>query len=631
MASGPSIVVEFLAKTSGLTTEVDKAAGTAGNKMAEFGKKAALAVGGAFAVKAVVDFGQAAVEAAAADEEAQRKLATTLKNVTGATDDQVAAMEDYIDKSSKAFAITDDELRPAMDRLVRGFGNTEDAQAAMNVAMDVAAGTGKDLSTVTDAMAKAADGQTGALKRLGIETENADGSAKSLDQMMAEMAKTFEGQAAGAADSTAGKMQKAQIAMAEMQETIGALLLPVLGALATILTETVLPAVEGVFNWISDNKEIALVVLGGIAGAFVAIGISAIAAAIPVGVTFTAWAAGAAAAALATALAAAPFVLIGAAVAGLVILIVKNWDTIKEATTTAFNAVKDAIMTAFNWVKDNWPLLLAIITGPIGLAVLAVVKNWDSIKAAAKAVWDWLQNTWDQVTAFITAPVTAAIAAVETAWAAIKRAANTVWIWLDNVWSDVTGFITAPVEDTLTAVEAVWTGIKSAAKTVWDWFKNTWDDVTGFITEPIDKVVGIIEGVIGGIKTAISNVVNAIKGPINAVIRAWNGLEFKIPSISIPEVKIPGIGSIGGGSIGGQTIGFPNLPLLAGGGVLTSPTMFIGGEAGTEIVAPEAMLRAIIAEESHGGNYTLNIYPRRADAADIAYGFRRLELMAGVR
>ena len=62
--------------------------------------------------------------------------------------------------------------------------------------------------------------------------------------------------------------------------------------------------------------------------------------------------------------------------------------------------------------------------------------------------------------------------------------------------------------------------------------------------------------------------------------------------------------------------------------MLTSATLFVGGEAGTEIVAPEDMLRAIMREEG-GGSYTLNIYPRRADTSDIAYGFRRLELMAG--
>ena len=145
-------------------------------------------------------------------------------------------------------------------------------------------------------------------------------------------------------------------------------------------------------------------------------------------------------------------------------------------------------------------------------------------------------------------------------------------------------------------------------------------------------MAGAISSVLSGVTSAVSSVVNAIKNPINAVIRAWNGIEFKIPTINLPRVHVPGTSiDIGGGTFGGQTIGFPDIPQLAAGGVLTSPTLFVGGEgAGTEIVSPEALLRQIVSEESRG-QYTLNMYPRTADAGDIAYGFQRLELMAGIR
>jgi hypothetical protein len=70
------------------------------------------------------------------------------------------------------------------------------------------------------------------------------------------------------------------------------------------------------------------------------------------------------------------------------------------------------------------------------------------------------------------------------------------------------------------------------------------------------------------------------------------------------------------------------VPLLAAGGVLERPTLFVGGEgAGREIVTPEALLRDIVAEHGRGDTYQLNLTTRTADAADIAYGFRRLELL----
>jgi len=570
MATGPTIVAKFLADTSQMTGEVDKATSGAGSKIDGFAKKAALAIGGAFVVDKVVDFGKASVEAAAADAEAQSKLALTLKNTTGATDAQVAATETYISNLSKQTAIADDDLRPAMENLARGFGDTEQAQKALSLATDVSAGTGKDLNTVTTAMMKAAQGQTGALKKLGIETTNADGSAKSLDEIMASMSETFKGQAATAANTTAGKMRGAEVAMGELQETIGTALLPVLGDMATLLTGTILPAVTNVFGWITDHKD--LVVSALIAVAVVITG--------TLGPAFITWAVAAASAAAATLLAAAPFIALGAVIAGVAYLIIHNWDTIVEVSQKVWEIIRGAVEKAFNWVKENWPLLLAIITGPIGAAVLIVVKNWDTIKEAAVKVWDWL----------------------------------------NGVWQTITDIIAKPIKAAKDLIQGAWDGITSGAQTVFDTVKGIFD-----------KFAGIFEGIVDAVKTAIGKVIDAFKAPVNALIDAWNNVSFTIPAISTPKVHVPGTNIDFGGEIyGGHTFDFPNIHRLATGAVLTSPTLFVGGEAGTEIVAPEDLLRQIVADEGRAGHYELNIYPRTADAADIAYGFRRLELMAGV-
>lgn len=573
--AGPQIVAKFVADTSRLTSEVDTATSKAGSRLDGFAKNAALAIGGAFAVTAIVNFGKAAVNAAADDAEAQALLAAALKNTTGATDAQVAAAEDYISTLSKQAAIADDDLRPALATLARAFGSTEEAQAALTLATDVAAGTGKDLSAVTDAMAKAAMGNTGALKKMGIQVKNADGSAKSLDEIMAQMAQTFEGQASIAAESTAGQMRNAEIQMGELQETIGAKLLPVIGALAGFLVGTLFPAIDTVIRFLSDHQDVIVAFGIGLG----AVGVVILASLVP---AFIAWAVAAGAAAIATIAAAAPLIIVGAAVAALAYLIIKNWDEIVKVTKKVWDAILDAIRFVWDWLKANWPLLLAILTGPFGLAVLAIVKNWDTIKAGAQAVWDWLNSTW----------------------------------------SAVTGFITAPIQSAVNTVAGFWTTIKNGAQEVYD-----------FIAGKFDAIAGAISGAVGSIRGAAEDVADAIKAPINAVIGAFNSLAFTIPRIDFPDfegLKVAGktvIPGFTGPSIGGQTIQFPNLPRLASGAVLTSPTAFIGGEAGTELVTPEDMLRQIMREER--GGYTLILQPRTADAADVAYGFRRLELMRG--
>jgi hypothetical protein len=576
VATGPTIIAKFLADTSKMTDEVDKATSGAGSKIGNFAKNAALAVGGAFAVGSIIEFGKASVEAAAADAEAADKLAQTLKNVTGATNDQVAATEDFIGNLSKTAAIADDDLRPAMDKLVRGFGNAEDAQKALSLATDVSAGTGKDLATVSDALMKAANGSTGALSKMGVEVKNADGSAKSLDQIMSEMSSTFSGQAAVAAESTAGQMRNAQIQFGEFQEQIGTALLPVLATLAGFMVNTLIPAISGIATWVTENKDAVIAGLVGMAVVMAGVIWTMV---VP---AFTAWAAASGTAALATLAALAPFLLIGAAIAAVAYLIIKNWDDIKAGAEVVWNFVTNAVRATFDWISANWPLILAIITGPIGIAVLLIQRNWDTIKEGATAVWQWIVAKWDAIRDAIGASVAA-----------------------------IGGYITTMVDFLRKPI--------AAATEVYNW-----------VSERFRALVDFLAGIVGSIGATMGRVADAIKAPVNAVLRVWNNLEFRIPTVHIPEFDIPGIGKVGGGQLGGQSFPFPDIPLLAGGGVLTAPTLFVGGEAGTEIVAPEAMLRSIVAEESRGGNFTLNLYPRTANASDVAYGFRRLEILAGL-
>ncbi len=130
-------------------------------------KKAAVPAAAAIAGLGAALF--SATQDAIADDAAQAKLALTMRNTTGATDEQIKATEDWISQQGKALGITDDELRPALGRLMSQTHDVTKAQELMSIAMDVAQGTGKSLSTVTEAMAKAAAGSTIALGKLSPE------------------------------------------------------------------------------------------------------------------------------------------------------------------------------------------------------------------------------------------------------------------------------------------------------------------------------------------------------------------------------------------------------------------------------------------------------------------------------
>jgi phage-related protein len=245
----PKVKITFDADLDGLRKGVNGASDEVegfGAKLGKFGKVAgaAFAAAGvaaaAYAGKLLIDGVKSAIE----DEAAQAKLATTLTNVTGATNAQIAAVESQITKTSLLTGLTDDELRPSFERLVRATGDSDAALKLQATAIDVAAGSGKSLEAVTNAMAKAAEGNAGSLAKLGIGLSAAELKTMSMEEITAKLAETFGGQAAQKADTFQGKMQRLQVAFSEGKETVGAFVLDAITPMVSGFVNNVIPAVQ---------------------------------------------------------------------------------------------------------------------------------------------------------------------------------------------------------------------------------------------------------------------------------------------------------------------------------------------------------------------------------------------------
>ena len=256
-----ALTLKLLADVDNFTKNLNKADGEVtsfGDKVSGFGKKAgiAFAVAGAaaaaYAGKLLVD----GVQSAIADAAAQEKLAKTLENVTGATNAQIAATEAYITKTSLAFGVTDDELRPSLERLARATGDVQSAQELQTIALDVAAGSGKSLEAVTNAMARAAEGNTAALSKLGIGLTAAELKTMSMEQITAKLADTFENQASVKADTFQGKLDRLKIAFDEGKETVGSFVLDAITPMVDFIVQKVVPGVQAFIDSIGGEKGI---------------------------------------------------------------------------------------------------------------------------------------------------------------------------------------------------------------------------------------------------------------------------------------------------------------------------------------------------------------------------------------
>jgi hypothetical protein len=195
-----------------------------------------------------------AAKGAIADEAASAELARSLKQTTGATDAVIESTENWITQQGKLLGIADDELRPVLSKLARATGDVTRAQELATQAMDIAAATGKPLSSVTDALTKALGGNMTALGRLAPEFREMVKEGAPFEDIMAEIAKTMGGAATTAANTAEGQFKRLGIALSETKESIGAALLPAIKA--------VLPVLQKFAQWAQDNPNTFLIIAG---------------------------------------------------------------------------------------------------------------------------------------------------------------------------------------------------------------------------------------------------------------------------------------------------------------------------------------------------------------------------------
>jgi hypothetical protein len=268
MAGSRTLKLSILADVADLKKNLDtgsKEVEGFGGKLEKFGKvaaaafAAAAAAAAAYAVKLAVDGVKAAIE----DEAAQLRLANALKNVTGATNNQIASIEKQILKTSLATGVADDQLRPALQRLAIATGDVDESQKLLNLALDISAATGKGVEAVSNALGKAYEGNTGALGRLGVGLSAAEIKTLGLEGTMQELANTFGGAATVQANTFEGQIQRLKVGFDEAKESVGAALLPTLKTLLDYFINTVIPkfiefkdrALKPVTDAIARNKD----------------------------------------------------------------------------------------------------------------------------------------------------------------------------------------------------------------------------------------------------------------------------------------------------------------------------------------------------------------------------------------
>lgn len=375
------LITEF--KDTGISQAIKefKNLETAGEK-AQFAIKKA-AVPAAAALGAVVAVIGASVKAAIEDEAAQASLARQIESSTGATAKQIEGVEQYISSLGRSVAVSDDQARPAFQALVVATKDLTIAQDLMNIAIDVSAATGKDLATVSDALAKAYAGNMRGLQTLSPELKVMIKDGADLTEVMGVLNTNFGGAGEAAANTAAGGMKKLGIAFGETKESIGAAFLPVF--------EKLLPVVEKFAAWAEKNPSLLAAVVAALG--ILAISILAVNAAMMLNPAIAIT---------------AGIVALGAAI----VVAYKKFEGFRNVVDTVFNAVKTAINFGIAAFKTYYNAVKFYLDTVVDVFQFFRNDVWGVIKQLIKGV----DSIMDGIVIALIAPFKAAFNGIARAW-----------------------------------------------------------------------------------------------------------------------------------------------------------------------------------------------------------------------
>jgi hypothetical protein len=248
MAGTLALNVEILGQFNKLTAATQGAAGTlrglstTARSISSGINKAFGLIGVGFSLNFLKNEFKEATKAAVEEAKSMEILSIAMQNTGSATKATVKEAEDSIKKMSLQSAVADDKLRPAFQKLFIATGNVTDSNKYLQIALDTSAATGKDLDSVTQAMAKSLEGSDTALNKLVPSLAGVDDPLKVLGE-------TFEGAATAAANLD--PYQRLEVAFGEIQETVGNALMPVLNDFSTWLIDAV-PLIQAFFDELGD-------------------------------------------------------------------------------------------------------------------------------------------------------------------------------------------------------------------------------------------------------------------------------------------------------------------------------------------------------------------------------------------
>ncbi len=310
-----------------------------------------------------------------------KHLGAQLGTDTITLEDLKGVMEDT-GRAAVKLGYDDETASTAFAKLFQATKDIIQTQKDVALAMDLAAFSGRDLGSATQAIMMVHAGGTRVLKEFGIEVKEGTTAMEALNLVNQKV----QGSAETMASTTEGKMKVLKVQWDNLKETLGEKFLPVFNELLnklSIFTNETLPSwiekTQQIIKWLTEHKEVLIIFSGAVIGALIpaliSLGITLITVTIP--------------AFIAMAVALAPFILGGMIIAGVVagvLWLIQNWELVRAKAIEIWEKIKGYLGAVLDWIKTKFKSIADTLKA-------AWDGLWNSLAEKVNSVWEGIKNT----------------------------------------------------------------------------------------------------------------------------------------------------------------------------------------------------------------------------------------------
>ena len=291
-----------------------------------------------------------------------------------------------------------------------------------------------------------------------------------------------------------------------------------------------------------------------------------------------------------------PWLLLAVAIAVVAVLIITHLKDIEHWADVCFGAMESAANDVLSWLKQNWPLLIEILTGPIGIAAIQIYKHWQDITHWTADLWHDvtgifmslghdIEHIWDDAFSYLSNSFSRFVSSEKQGWnqfwGNVKNLTNDAINWIGNrvttgynnlianakwAWNTMVGDISGIWNRVENAVAAP---VRWIANNIWNKFAGVVDAVTNFLGagRPVPMLTLSKGGHLGGYGGG--DVLPALLEPGETVVSKETSRHL---GPVFAAAGVPGYST-------GGTIGGPNV--ISGAGSRLGPIPGVGGVAGS--------------------------------------------------